>query len=368
MESKNIVNVVHMGCPYLPYQGGSTKRLMNIAKFISSKDDIKQFIVTPTSGEKNEAKYFDDVLRDTSINKINFNKSLWDFIRKKKVDIVVLHNSRVLLKWMLFYKFFFRKVKVIVEIHSFRQESFFTKFLNKINYKMSDRIVHLSNSSVKYMDENYGLMPSNVVYNGIDAKKTEQKKQGYNKNNTTYAYIGSFHDWQGVNLIAKSAIGVGIEFWKNNKLVLIGDGPELENIKIELFDIINEGANILIYGWQDESFINNQIESVDFLLAVRPSCVATETVFPLKIVDSIKFGIPLICTNVGGLVEVVHEKGAAFYIDKNDQNALVDFWNNKPCYREYHSVLEALSNIAKEFDSWEVAADNYHKIYRSLVK
>lgn len=357
-----------MGCPYLPYQGGSTKRLMNIAKFISHKGDVRQFIVTPTPGKKDEAKYFNDVLRDESINKINFNKNLWSFLFQKKVDVVVLHNSRVLLKWMFFYKIFFRKIKVIVEIHSFRKESFFTKLLNKITYKMSDRIVHLSRSSVTYMDECYGVMPFNVVYNGIDAKKIRKNDRCYNRTNTTYAYIGSFHDWQGVNFIAQSAKNIGIEYWKVNNLVLIGDGPELDNVKNILSDMIKEGANIFIYGWKDDDFIKNKIDSVDFLLAVRPSCIATETVFPLKIVDSIKFGVPLICTNVGGLVEVVYDQGAAFYIDKNNQHALVDFWNNKPCYHDYYSVVKALEKTSEEFDSWEVAADSYHEIYRSLVE
>lgn len=361
------MKVLHLGCPYLPYKGGSTKRLMNLAKFINEDETLKQYLITPSPGEESDALFFNETLRTTSVNELGFNQEIYYFIKKYSPNVIVVHNSRALLKWMLFYRCFFSNIKIIVEIHSIRDESFFKKKLNQLLYRMSDKLVHLSVASHEYMNREYGVYPSSVIYNGIEELSHNQIQRDYNSSRTAFAYVGSFHKWQGVNFIAKSAVKMGESYWRQNKLILIGSGPEFQNVEKELSNLISSGCNIELYGWKDETFIQSTLNNVDFLLAPRPSSVATETVLPLKITDSIKYLKPLICSNVAGLMEIVADENAAFYFDKADELGLVNFWLNKPSEQEYESVLSSLNGLNSKFSTWQESAKLYCEVYRSLT-
>lgn len=361
------MKVLHLGCPYLPYKGGSTKRLMNLAKHIIAEGGVQQYLITPSSGEESDARFFKKTLRTTSVNKFSFNKEIYHFVKQVSPNVIVVHNSRALLKWILFYRCFFSNVKIIVEIHSIRDESFFKKKLNQLLYSMSDMLVHLSIASHEYMTKEYGQYPSSVIYNGIEAARNNQSQKDYNSSNTAYAYVGSFHKWQGVNLIAKSAVEIGESYWKQNKLILIGSGPEFQSVEKALSKLVASGCNIELYGWKDEAYIESILNDVDFLLAPRPSSIATETVLPLKITDSIKYLKPLICSNVAGLMEITADENAAFYFDKSDELGLVNFWLNKPSKEEYKCVLSALEGLNNRFSTWQESARLYCEVYRSLL-
>jgi len=131
--------------------------------------------------------------------------------------------------------------------------------------------------------------------------------------------------------------------------------------------LIDKGANIFIVGWKGSGYVDEILKSTDFLLAIRPSTVATETVFPLKIVDSVNFNIPLICTNVGGLKEKLDENNAAFFIDKNEQYSLAKFLSNPPSEYDYNKKKNNLSQLTEKLDTWECSADKYVSLFYSIA-
>jgi hypothetical protein len=356
-----------MGCPYLPYLGGSTKRLLSLSSEISKFSDIRQYLITPTlSSSDDDDLYFYDILRLKKINSRLFSWSTTKFIRKHQINIVVLHNSRVVLSWFLFFRFLFPKVKVLIEIHSFRDDSFLKKIINKILYKSSDGIVHLSESSLLYMENQYKYFDNYIVYNGINLKSDTKEKKVYNRESTVYGYIGSFHSWQGINNIVDNAINVGLDYWQYNELHLVGNGPEFDFVESKLAFFINSDAKIYIHGWKSSDHLLEIANEFDFLLAPRPSTIATETVFPLKIVDSINYNIPLICTDVGGLKEKLYDTNSAFYISKCEKFALSSFFLNKPTLKEYLNVTSNLTKLSKSLGTWSDSAQNYVEIFRCL--
>lgn len=369
MENKVNLKVMHVGCPYLPYQGGSTKRLSNLAKEIYLRSGYEQYLITPSlsDNDNKDNLYFHDVLRCSSINKIGYSNSVIGFINKISPEVVVIHNSRALLNWFLFYAWKFKKVKTIVEIHSFREDSKVKKFMNRILYLKADSIVHLSEASKDYMREEYLTKNDHVIYNGIDLSIKVHTQKKYNPDTIRLCYVGSFHDWQGINIVCSNVLNMGADYWKKNEIYLIGDGPELANVKKKLASFIAQGAKIYIAGWQGADYIDKVIEDTDFLLAVRPSTLATETVFPLKIVDSVNYNVPLICTNVGGLKELLFEKESAYFIDKNDLTSLSTFLSNLPSEDCYYKRKANLLDLRESLGSWKDSAQKYINLFHHVI-
>lgn len=350
--------------------GGSTKRLMNIASGIfESESNISQYLITPTQSNSEESDlYFERVFRDKNINRIGFSLDIFRIIKNLRLSVVVLHNSRCLMNWVLFYKVFFPKIKVIVEIHSFRDESILKRKLSQILYKSCDAIVCLSLSSKKYLKDVYNLNNSTVIYNGLELVQNPLTKKKYSSKSVSYAYVGSFHKWQGVCWIADAIKQLGKEHWLKNKIYLIGDGPEFKNIEKELSDLIGS-VNVHLLGWKDATFIEKTLSQVDFLLAPRPSSIATETVVPLKVVDSVNYSKPLIASNVGGMLELLSDKGNdyAFFIDKDLDSSLYERMKNPPDEQSYLVMLDRLEIKSMSLQSWTQSSSKYVELYSKLA-
>ncbi|TMN77039.1 MULTISPECIES: glycosyltransferase family 4 protein [unclassified Pseudoalteromonas] len=368
MVNKINLKVAHIGCPYFPYLGGSTKRLSKLAELIYSKEGFQQYLVTPSLSRdcSKDDLYFYEVLRNEKVNNFGFIYDIFNFIKKNDIDIVVFHNSRVLLNWFLFYHFRLPHVKILVEIHSFRDDSKFKKIVNSFLYKKSDGVVHLSRSSEDYMARNYFNNNNHVIYNGINVVGTGNKTSNYNPDKIRLCYVGSFHDWQGVNIICENILSLGSDYWLNNEIYLIGDGPELNLIRNKLSPFVNKGAKVFIVGWKDSVYIESIIKDTDYLLSTRPSTTATETVFPLKIVDSVNYNVPLLCTDVGGLKEILHEKNAAFYIDKTNLYSMAAFLRNPPDKKCYNKVKSNLLDLKDSLDTWHYSAEKYLSLFKEV--
>ena len=108
------------------------------------------------------------------------------------------------------------------------------EFLNRFNYLKADKIITLSKSSRNFIIENYHVTPNEIeiVYNGYnfntkyDEKKILYIKQKYslNDDDLIVGYIGTFHDFKGVEYFIKS-----LPYVKKNhekiKTLIMGDGP-----------------------------------------------------------------------------------------------------------------------------------------------
>lgn len=368
------MNVLHIGCPYYPYLGGSSTRLGKLVTECSLDKSIQLHIATPTTSVNVEDNYpFITSARIPEINNYGFNIKLYRYIRKQKIDVVVLHNSRVLINWMIFYKYIFLNIKTICEIHSFRDDSHFKKRINSWLYKQCDKVVVLSQSSKQLLKNSYDIGHTKVVMNGCDKNDACLKytRKVYSPKKVDFAYIGSFHEWQGLITIAKAAKILGEEFWQNNTLHLVGGGPAMDDVKNILGENFIENTNITFYGWLNKNSIEKISSGIDFLLAPRPSSVATETVVPLKVFESITSAIPMICSPVGGLKEVLsqNENGElAFFTSNDSPESLAYTLKNLPSIGDYNKVLTNMKLAIDSLPNWQGSSQKYNNLFKHLVK
>lgn len=360
------MNILHFGCPYHPYQGGSSVRLSNLVLKYVANSSLSLQLVTPVPSEDAiDDVPFSAVYRSSTVNSLLYSSDLYFFLKENKPDIVVLHNNRALLKWLLWYGFLF-KAKTVVEIHSFREESKLRVWLNRFLYKFVDSFVVMSNSSASFLKKTYLVENVDVIYNGVSIslpRLADRSTDG----GTVFGYVGSFHEWQGVVKIAEAANELGEEFWESNKLYLVGGGPAHDSVLEVLGEALLNHPNIVVTGWCSKEQAQEYIEQLDYLLAPRPSTLATDTVVPLKVFESMSYGKPLIISPVNGLTELLGSDAAVIMQD-NSIKSLVKAFKDASAKPNYESMVRVLQEKRKTVSDWQGSANKYVDLFERLVR
>ncbi|SOC02089.1 glycosyltransferase involved in cell wall bisynthesis [Alloalcanivorax xenomutans] len=368
MVSK-VKKVLHVGCSYLPYLGGGTHRLLEISRRLCQNFEVNLSIITHTRSDSYNKKdiqekdeVFSSIYRQININSLSGAKQFLETVRLESPDVVILHNSRVAaIYFILVLPFLRRKVINVVEIHSIRENGRLQKIINRWLYGKADFVVVLAEASRRFIIKEYNVPERKVgvVKNGYERKEISRSTRYYNPGSITYAYVGSFHEWQGVVDLCLAVTSIERDFWKKNSIYFIGNGPCFSKCK-EMVEAYSESTlNIYFTGWLSAAETEHLMAKTDFLMAPRPSTIATETVVPLKVSDSIAFGIPLICSTVGGLLELLENRDCAIFYDKDNIGELVRVMKEPPSEEDYKKMVSNLINERDNIGTWEESARCY---------
>lgn len=366
------MKILHFGCAYKPYRGGSRVRLEKLVTHCNEKD-IRLSLITHTLSDSREDDYpFSEVLRLKSANNIFPSFKIFLFLKSQKPNVVILHNSRVLLVWFLFYRFLFPKIGVVCELHSVREATRLKQIVNGSLYRRCDRLVVLSSGAKEWVRHHYGLKNSVTIVNGTDSLPASNStiQTNYNPASVHYVYAGSFHEWQGVLVLAKAVRKLGKKHWLANRLTLIGDGPAMLRVREILGHEMLALDTVKLMGWTDSETVRSIQSEADFLLAPRPSTVATETVVPLKVVDSVTLRRPLVASRVGGITEFLNGEDssmAAILVNPNDVDDLACTLRQPPDEKEYSLIVKNLEKLSRQIPTWEKSSSNYIKVLRGVM-
>lgn len=372
MEGISSMNILHFGCAYKPYRGGSRVRLEKLVTNFD-KEKVKLSLITHTlSDNLDDDTPFFSVLRMANANSILPSIKIFRFLRAQQPDVVILHNSRVLLAWFLLYRLFFQNTGVICELHSVRETTRLKRFINGLLYRSCDRLVVLSSAAGDWVRRHYKIKNATTIVNGTDLASASSgaAKSDYNPASVHYVYAGSFHEWQGVVVLAKAARQLGKEYWKKNRLTLIGGGPALSQVREILGSELLSLDSVNLMGWADSETVRNIQLEADFLLAPRPSTVATETVVPLKVVDSVTLGRPLLASSVGGIMEFLGGSGgdlAVSLVKPNDVSDLVRCFSQPPDAIRYYEIISNLDALRREMPTWAQSSLAYENLLRDVA-
>lgn len=147
---------------------------------------------------------------------------------------------------------------------------------------------------------------------------------------------------------------------KNIKLMLVGDGPEIENLK-KLVNELNIEKNVIFTGLVSY----NLVPSYYNLFNIMTSFSHTETQ-GLTIIEALASSIPVVCINDPSFTEMVQNNynGYSFNNDSEYQNLIIKLMNNKDLYETIS--LNAKNSIHKY--SKEVFASDILKVYSKAIE
>jgi len=215
----------------------------------------------------------------------------------------------------------------LIGVLDFQNKKLTGKFnaLRKIQMKVcnaADKVVVPSKFLAKVVGY-WGVKDKNieVVYNGIDFKPLDIEKEKARRevgiSGNIILSAGRLVPWKGFKMLIK----IIPELLKENqfvRLVIVGDGPEMEDLEIMKN---NMGLNSKVYLVSKKS----QEELKTYLAAADMFVLNTVYEgFSHQLLEAMAAGVPVITTNAGGNPELIKQGENGFMVKYNDELNLTE--------------------------------------------
>ena len=156
-----------------------------------------------------------------------------------------------------------------------------------------------------------------IVPNGVDSTVFENNNRdlglvssfGLDKR-VVFGYIGQFYDFEGIEdlILAFAKLHQEVE---GIALLLVGGGENEIDIKKRV-NFLNV-KDVILTGKLAHENVSDYYALMDVMVYPRKKSRLTELTTPLKPLEAMAFGKPVICSSVGGLVELVGIDNALYF-------------------------------------------------------
>ncbi len=187
----------------------------------------------------------------------------------------------------------------------------------------SKKLKELMQKTLKIPDDKITYLPNFIEFN-------ENKKIDFNKiNSKQFLFIGRISKEKGIDVAIK---GVNHLFKKEKlrdiKLNIIGDGPELENLRKIVINLKLD-ENIKFLGRINNKELDQYYQES---CAVLMPSVCLENI-PIVALESMKNKKPIIASNVGGYPDLIEQAKNGYLFEIGDYREMAkyikNFYNNK---------------------------------------
>jgi len=199
--------------------------------------------------------------------------------------------------------------------------------INRYLSYLTDKIIVVAKAQKLFLNkvEHIPNDKMQVIYNGVDINKFHPKPKDNEMKNRfairdtckVVGILATLRPTKGHELFLKAARKI-LRLVSDVKFLIVGDGPERENIKKIAFEL-NISANVIFAG----NIIDvPQVLSL-FDISVLSSSSEVET-FPNALLESMAMGIPVVSTNVGAVDEIIIDGEVGFLIQPGNSEMLAE--------------------------------------------
>ncbi|MCE5221486.1 MAG: glycosyltransferase [Clostridium sp.] len=345
--------------------GGVEKCIVQLSKVFNNSNKI---IVASKGGEltqelkKLNIKHY-NIINTDSKNPLKILKNLitiYKIVKREDIDIIHSHHRMTTLLVKAISKF--TEVKVIHTQHLCIEDKFKLTNLALKNIQT----ITVSETAKRILIEKANLEEKNIttIYNTIetccnnkivDNRLLNLKEKGY----FVVAQVSRIVDYKGVYDFIEVAKKTVLDNEKI-KFVLLGDGPELNNIK-EIIKKENLENCIYLLGSKDN--IIEYLKYIDLLLL----CSYIEGL-PLTPLEAFSQGVPVIATNIDGTNEEIENGYNGYLVETKDVEAfkekILELYEDKEKYANMKShCIETFNN---KFNN-EIYFKSHFKIYKEFL-
>lgn len=317
--------------------GGVGSFLKNMSDFINMKAFEFSFIFSSgiLKGE------FEDHMKDLGMNTyilpdfytkpLSYVRETFSFYKKyhKNFDIIHVHSPNIGSLHLALAKHYDISVR-ICHSHSTKGSdkmisSIINFFLNKVSILFSTNFMACSLDAGEFL---FGKTRSfDVINNSIDLEKFlfnkttryhYRNKLGFKESDIILGHIGYFQPVKNQSFLINvlNSLNNSKELLKNKyKLILVGEGPEINNVKKEV-QKFNLESQVFFLGQRTD--VANLLSSFDLL--VMPSLFEG---FPLSLIEAQASNLPCIVSD--SISTTVNVNGRVKFINISNLRA-VDFW------------------------------------------
>lgn len=359
------MNIVLIG-PYCPYRGGIADTNQELCETLQKQGhsvEILTFkllypkILFPGKTQYNKASQQNNKAKRVinSINPFNWIKTS-KIINDISPDLVISCYWTPFLSLCLLFinNHINNKIKKIGLVHNAisREKNLFQKDLFKLYLRSIDNYVtfskFISNEIIKIDQSKNGITlfhPIPKKFGNPIKKKLAKAKLGLKDNISYLTFFGLIREYKGLDLLIKSMVKISKKK-SNVKLLIVGENYESLNKYKNLIKKNHlENEVIFINNFIDQDNVKYWFCSSD--LIIQPYKIASQSgITPL----ALQFEIPTVCTNVGGLSEIILNEKDGFLCNPNVE----DLEKKILTALDYNQdILKAQIKIKKKKLSWD---------------
>ena len=244
--------------------------------------------------------------------------------------------------------------------------SIFT-IVETISMVLSNELIVICQNLKKHLLSRYFLSRKriHVVPNAIDITRisTSSTIKDKSPHEINFAYIGSLSQIEGIDLLINAFHKLKANGFRN-KLIIIGNGPEQDNLKklSEGNELIENRDAVLL----DE--IDSVYASIDVVINPRRKSLLSDTVTPLKPLEAIMFRKLIMASNIGGMRELLEHNKTAILFKPDSINAIFEAIIHTINRDDIILIIDNAVRHLSRHRSWNINAENYLRIYTALIK
>jgi len=248
------------------------------------------------------------------------------------------------------------------------------RFLENMSMLLADEIVVISNlmkQDIQSRGKRLGNKTITIVYNGLDEneirknqKKSEVKK--INKNTPiVLGYVGNISPIEGLEDLIHY---INKQPQHKLELHLYGLGNDEDRLK----QIVHKHnySNVVFHGKFERGQLSEIYSNIDVVVIPRKPVDISEKVTPLKPLEAISFSKPVICSDVGGLLELFdNDRNLSYFFNKNNISSIsrtLDELLNKTQEDIEKNMTKSIEFIVNN-RSWQKNTKQYDNLYKKLI-
>jgi len=362
-----------------PYNlGGKEKRLFDISKNLSEKNEVHIYSMNWWKGKKIKkennvslhgiCKYYPLYIKGRRSIKqgIMFGLSCFKLLNE---DFDVLDADH-----MVYFHLFPAKLACLLKgkkfiitwnevwgkdywINYMGRKGIFGAIIEKLTSKLPDKIISVSEHTTKNLIEKLKVNPEKIITipNGIEFNKIQKVNPA--KESSDIIFAGRLLSHKNVDLLIKAVKIIKENSNKNIKCAILGEGPELEDLQ-QLTKKLKLEKNIKILG-----FIKKSDDVYSLIKSSKVFVLPSEREgFGIAALEANACGIPVVTVNhKDNASKDLIKKGKNGFVCKLDEKALAE--TIIKAIKTSSSMKEACIKEAKKYD-WSKIMSKFEEVYR----
>jgi len=347
-----------------PDGGGAEKLVRELCLSLHKNnfDVTTIYFYNPSKIKLNKNEYCLNLLGPRDIRAVWYlRKMISNFAKKKKI---IIHSH---LTWPLYFltiaTYNIKTIDFYTEHnnYNYRRKFFFLKYIERLIYSRCYKIICNSNSTknslIRWLKNKHINQKIIVILNGARLFKIVKRKK-INPKRLKLVSIGSLNKKKGFDVAIKAIAQVKNDI---HKYTIIGEGSQKKKL-LNLSRKLNIENKVFLTGYIKN--IEPYLSNMD--IGLIPSRWEG---FGLVSVEMLSTGMPLICSNVPGLSEVVNKCLAVELVKSNNSVAITKGilkLIKKIKNQDTNVIVEHARKRAEKFDI-QLFCDNYKNLYLDAI-
>jgi glycosyltransferase involved in cell wall biosynthesis len=221
-------------------------------------------------------------------------------------------------------------------------------------FQAATALIAVSDEVKTYLMNYVNSSKVHIIPNGVNPHRFSALHASTQPENFTVGFVGTLKPWHGLPILTEAFAQLH-QCVPNAKLLIVGDGPERENLEGEL---AKRGLNFhtQFTGAVNPNEVPQFLAKMD--VAVAPYPAQSDFYFsPLKVYEYMAAGLPVVTSRIGQLADLIDTGVNGILCPPGDAIALADtlkkLWRS-PTLR--HSLGQAARQKVLEKNTWDAIA------------